>query len=60
MENVTPLRTLDVPATGCVADTSTTPLRAATDLTKHVAVFADVAAVAATAGQPSSTTEQEN
>ena len=57
MEDVIPLRALDVPATGSVADTSTTPLGAATGLTEHVVVFADVAA---TAGRLSSTTEQEN
>jgi len=60
MENVTPLRALDVPAAGRVANISTTPLRAATGLTKHVAVVADVADVAATAGQPRSTIEQEH
>jgi hypothetical protein len=57
MENVTPLRALDVPAAGRVADISTTPLRAATGVIKHVAVVADVAA---TAGQPRSIIEQKD
>lgn len=57
MNNVTSLRALEVPAAGGVADTSTTALRAATGLTKHVVVVANVAA---TARKPRSTTEQED